>query len=79
VARQARAQWAAMNETKQKVGRALRFIASEGWADQDPDLVAELLDAAGEMATLVLADKGTSVEVRAAAQAFLDRLRSDTD
>jgi hypothetical protein len=67
-----------MNETKQNVGRMLRFVASEGWADQDPDVVAELLDMAHEMATLILADEGTSAEVRAAARGFLDRLRSDT-
>jgi hypothetical protein len=67
-----------MNETKQKVGRMMRFIASEGWADQDPDVLAELLDMARDMATLVLADEGTSAEVRAVAQGFLDRLRSDT-
>jgi hypothetical protein len=56
----------------------LRSIASEGWADQDPNIVAELLDAAHDMATLVLADKRASAEVRAKAQEFLERLRSDT-
>jgi hypothetical protein len=67
-----------MDDTKGNVGRVLRSIASEGWADQDPDLVAELLDAAHDMATLVLADNGASAEVRAKAQEFLERLRSDT-
>jgi hypothetical protein len=67
-----------MSDTKQNVGRVLRMIASEGWADQDPDIVAELLDAAHDMATLVIADRGASAEVRSLAQDFLDRLRSDT-
>jgi hypothetical protein len=67
-----------INETKQNVGRMMRFIASAGWADQDPDVVAGLLETARDMATLVLADEGTSAEVRAVAQDFLDRLRSDT-
>jgi hypothetical protein len=67
-----------MSGTKGKVGRALRLLASKGWADQDPDVVAELLEAAHDMATLVVADEGASPEVRSVAQDFLDRLRSDT-
>lgn len=67
-----------MSDTKQNVGRVLRLIASEGWVDQDPDILAELLDAAHDMATLVVADEGASAMVRSAAQEFLDRLRSDT-
>jgi hypothetical protein len=67
-----------MSETKKNVGRVLRLIASGGWAEQDPDIVAELLDAAHDLATLVIADEGASAEVRSAAADFLDRLRSDT-
>jgi hypothetical protein len=67
-----------MSETKKKVGRVLRLIASGGWADQDPDIVAELLEAAHDMAARVVADEGASAEVRSVAQDFLDRLRSDT-
>jgi len=67
-----------MSDTKGKVGRVLRLLASKGWADQDPDVVAELLEAAHDMATLVIADEGVSPEVRSIAQDFLDRLRSDT-
>jgi hypothetical protein len=67
-----------MSGTKRNVGRVLRLIASGGWAEQDPDMVAELLDAAQEMAILVVADEGASAEVRAVAEEFLDRLRSDT-
>ena len=59
-------------------GRVVRFIASGGWADQDPDVVAALLEMAQRMATLVLADDGASAGVRAVAEDFLDRLRSDT-
>ena len=68
-----------MSDTKQNVGRVLRLIASEGWAEQDPDIVGELLDAAHDMATLVVADEGASAGVRSVAQDFLDRLRSDTN
>ncbi|MDB5063824.1 MAG: hypothetical protein JWM18_258 [Chloroflexi bacterium] len=59
-------------------GRVVRLIASGGWADQDPDVVAELLEVAQTMATLVLADGGASDDLRAVAEGFLDRLRSDT-
>jgi hypothetical protein len=59
-------------------GRVVRLIASGGWADQDPDVVAELLEVAQTMATLVLADGGASADLRAVAEDFLDRLRSDT-
>jgi hypothetical protein len=69
---------APMSDTRTNVGRVLRLIASEGWAEQDPDIVAELLDTAHDMATLVVADEGASAEVRSVAQDFLDRLRSDT-
>ena len=68
---------APMSETKRKVGHVLRMVASRGWADQDPDIVAELLEAAHDLSTLVVADEGASAEVRSAAQDFLDRLRSD--
>jgi hypothetical protein len=66
-----------MSNTKQDVGRALRFIASEGSADQDANIVAEMLDAARDLATGVLTDQGASAELRSKAEDFLERLRSD--
>ena len=69
---------ALMSETRKNAGCVLRLIASEGWADQDPDIIAELLDAAHDLATLVVSDEAASAEVRRVAQEFLDRLRSDT-
>lgn len=68
----------AMSDTKRNVGRVLRFIASEGWADQDPSIVEELLDAARELASVILADKGSSDEARSMARDFLDRLEADS-
>ena len=67
-----------MSDTKRNVGRVLRFIASERWADQDPSIVEELLDAARELASVVLADKGSSDEARSMARDFLDRLGADS-
>ena len=66
-----------MSETKRNFGQVLRLIASEGWADQDPDIVAELLDQAHELANLVVNDDGASAEARSVAQGWLDRLQSE--
>ena len=63
---------------KSKIGRILRFIASEGWADEDSEVVRELLNQARKLAELVIADDHTSAEARAMANDFLDQLRSDT-
>ncbi|HEY6397709.1 MAG TPA: hypothetical protein VIX82_09680 [Solirubrobacteraceae bacterium] len=66
-----------MDEPKEDAGRVLRFVASGGWANEDPEVVAALLDHAHRMATLILADGGTPAHLRAAAEDFLDLLRSD--
>ena len=63
---------------KSKVGRLLRFIASEGSADEDAEVVTELLDQARKLAELVIADGHASAEARALATDFLDRLRLDS-
>jgi hypothetical protein len=46
-------------------------------ANEDPDVIKELIVRAHRMATLVLEDDRTSAELRAEAQAFLDQLKSD--
>jgi hypothetical protein len=63
---------------KSKVGRFLRLVASEGWADEDAEVVAELLEAARKLAELVVGDDRSSAEARAAATDLLDRLHSDS-
>ena len=67
-----------MREGKTKSGSILRFLASGGWADQDPDIMAELLEQAHELATLVAADEGASNETRDRARRFLAQLEADT-
>jgi len=54
------------------------MIASEGWAEEDPDIVAALLDQARHLATLVIADAQVSAEIRSVAEDLLERLKSDT-
>ena len=63
---------------KSKTGRFLRLIASQGWADEDAEVVTELLEQARQLAELVIADDHASAEARAMASDFLDRLRSDS-
>ena len=46
-------------------------------ADEDPEVVAELLRRACSLATAVLADPGSSQEVRTQAAQLIDVLRSD--
>ena len=67
-----------MTDDKAKVGAALRFLASGGWTDEDPDALIELVKQAQTLADMVLADERVSAEFRTAAEAFLARLRSDT-
>jgi len=52
-------------------------LASGGWADQDAEVAADLLEQARQMATLIVADHGASAEARSLAKDFLDQLSSD--
>jgi hypothetical protein len=56
----------------------MRFLASGGWADQDPDVVADLIRDAQELASVVAADENSSSDARAMAQQFLSRLDAAT-
>ena len=61
-----------------KSGSALRFIASGGMADEDPDAVRELVTEAHALATAILSDPGASSALRSKAAVFLEDLRDDT-
>jgi hypothetical protein len=63
--------------TRDHWGKALRFVASEGWADQDADVVKELLKAAQQLAVAVLDDQVPVQSLRERASAFLAQLSSD--
>jgi len=56
------------------VGKSLRLLASGGWADHDPDLVADLLRQARQLATLVDADEAASADVRSIAAELIAAL-----
>jgi hypothetical protein len=66
-----------MAENEPTRGRLLRFLASDGMANEDPDVIKELLVRAHRMAYLVVEDNHASAELRAEAQAFLDQLKAD--
>ncbi|MBV8195092.1 MAG: hypothetical protein JOY80_06135, partial [Candidatus Dormibacteraeota bacterium] len=66
-----------MSKDNATIGSVLRFLASGGMADEDPDVVRELLTNAHGLAKAVLDDPGASPALRAKATAFLDELRSD--
>lgn len=61
-----------------KIGSALRFLASGGMANEDPDVVRELLTQAHDLAVAIVSDPDASATVRAKAAAFLEALREDT-
>jgi hypothetical protein len=67
-----------MGDSRAGVGRVLRLIASRGFADEDPAVVAELITTAHQMAELVVADPTSSPELRRTAETFLEQLASDT-
>jgi hypothetical protein len=67
-----------MDEGSSRAGRVLRFLVSGGWAEEDAEIVRELLELAQRLASLVVADDGASAAARSVAVDFLDRLRSDT-
>lgn len=67
-----------MTEAHDKVGALLRFIASGGMAEEDPDVVRELLMSAHHLAAAVIADPNASPSLRDEARAFLESLRVET-
>jgi hypothetical protein len=67
-----------MGARKDRTGSALRFLASGGWADEDPDVLADLVRQGHRLANMVLADDSASAELRAAATALVTQLEADT-
>lgn len=67
-----------VSDLRNWVGSALRLLGSAGEADEDAQVVSELLERARTLAELVLADPSASSEARATAADLLERLRTDT-
>jgi hypothetical protein len=67
-----------MGTAKDGIGKALRLLASGGWADEDPDVLADLVRQGHQLASMVMADDSVSAELRTAAQVFLAQFAEDT-
>jgi hypothetical protein len=67
-----------VSASKSRTGKALRFLASRGWADEDPDVLADLVRQAHALANMILAEREVSAELRAAATALIVQLEDDT-
>jgi hypothetical protein len=63
---------------RDRVGTILRTLASGGWADQDPDVLRDLLVQAEKLADLVVTGQGSSADAERTARAFLAQLSTDT-
>lgn len=67
-----------MAEGESDARRLFRSLVSEGWADEDAEIVKDLLEQARHLASLVIIDPGASPETRSLAADLADRLRADT-
>jgi hypothetical protein len=61
----------------ERVGRALRLLASAGWVDKDPDVVRDLLGDAVGLVARVADEAGVPDDLREEAKAFLSRVTTD--
>ena len=61
-----------------RIGAALRLAASGGWADEDPDVLADLVRQAHALASMVIADDAASADLRTQARLFLTQFEDDT-
>ncbi|MHB8717832.1 MAG: hypothetical protein ACYDAC_02925 [Candidatus Dormibacteria bacterium] len=66
-----------MSNSGARVGSALRLLASGGWADQDSDVLMDLVQQARALAAAVIDDAGASEHSRLLARRFLDEVRED--
>lgn len=59
-------------------GRILRMVASRGWAEEDADVLRDLLVEASALAEFIVSGQGASAEAEAAARDFLAHVAADT-
>jgi hypothetical protein len=68
---------AGMSDEKPRIGKALRLVASGGWATEDEDVLIDLVNAAERLAQAVVADPGASPVVRSLATSLLEQMETD--
>ncbi|MBV8527003.1 MAG: hypothetical protein JOZ75_01675 [Candidatus Dormibacteraeota bacterium] len=67
-----------MTSSRRRVGTILRLLASGGYAEEDTEVVSEVVQAARDLAAKVLSDPGSSQETRDAARELLEEVDADT-
>lgn len=67
-----------MTSSRRRVGTVLRLLASGGYAEEDTEVVSEVVQAARELAAKVVNDPGCSHDTRDAARALLEEIDADT-
>lgn len=67
-----------MTSSRRRVGTVLRLLASGGYAEEDTEVVSEVVQAARELAAKVVSDPGCSQDTRDAARALLEEIDADT-
>lgn len=67
-----------MTSPRRRSGQILRLLASGGFAEEDTEVVSEVITGARELANKVLADPGCSQETRDTARELLEQIDADT-
>lgn len=67
-----------MTSSRRRVGTVLRLLASGGYAEEDTEVVGEVVRAARDLAAKVLNDPGCSQDTRDAARELLAEIDADT-
>ena len=67
-----------MTAPRRRIGSVLRLLASGGYAEEDTEVVSEVVQAARDLAAAVLADPGCSQATRDTARRMLEEIDADT-
>ena len=67
-----------MSSNKKRVGTVLRLLASGGYAEEDTEVVSEVVQGARDLAAKVLSDPGCSQDTRDTARLLLEEIDADT-
>jgi hypothetical protein len=67
-----------VSPSRKRVGTVLRLLASGGYAEEDSEVVSEVVQAARALAAKVLSDPGCSQDTRDTAKELLEEIDADT-
>ena len=66
------------SQRKKRIGTVLRLLASGGYAEEDTEVVSEVVQGARGLAAKVLSDPGCSQDTRDTARELLEEIDADT-